>query len=218
MRTSNFVIVASLSLSVLAACDRNRPEGEREPGVTPRPDELTRTPEQKNEQRAEPKPDEKAVPQTSPVAHSLLKAEADLKGQPGAKIDGDAKFEEVADGVKVTLEVENAPPGRRGVHVHEKGDCSNLKGMSMGQHFAPMGEQHGLPGAAQHHLGDLGNITVDKEGKGKLEIVAAKANLKPEDKLSFLGKAIVIHAGEDTGTGTSGNSGEPIACGVIQRD
>jgi Cu-Zn family superoxide dismutase len=213
MRTTSLLILASFSLSVLAACERNRPEGEREPNATPRPDELTRP-----EQRSEPKPQERTAPEMSPVGHALLKAEADLKAAPGAKIDGEAKFEEVPEGVRVVVEVENAPPGRKGVHIHEKGDCSDIKGMSMGQHLAPMGESHGLPGAAQHHLGDLGNITIAKDGKGKLEIVAPKANLKPGDKLSFLGKAIVVHAGEDTGTGTSGNSGEPIACGVIQRE
>ena len=217
MRTSKLVFVASLSLFALAACDRNRHEGEREPGVNPRPDELTRTPEQKPEQKAAPKPEEKTAPQTSPVALSLQKAEADLKPAPGSKLDADAKFEELADGIKIVLEVKDAPPGRKGVAIHEKGDCSNIKGQSMGQHFAPAGETHGLPGAAQHHLGDLGNITIDKDGKGKLEVVVAKANLKPDDKLSFLGKSIVVSASEDTGTGT-GNAGQPLACGIIEKD
>lgn len=211
MKASNFVLMASLCLAG-AACDRNRPEAEREQGASPRPEEATRTPEQKAEPQGEQKPAE-----TTPVAHAVQKAQADLKVDPGSKMDADAKFEQLADGLKISVEVKNGPPGKKGVHIHEKGDCSDLKGMSMGQHFAPMGETHGLPGSAQHHIGDLGNITIDKDGSGKLEIVVPKATLKPDDKLSFLGKAIVIHAGEDVGTGTSGNAGEPIACGVIER-
>jgi Cu-Zn family superoxide dismutase len=86
----------------------------------------------------------------------------------------------------------------------------------MGKHFAPTIKRHGLPTAKEHHLGDLGNITVDRDGEGRLEITVLGANLKPNDPHSFLGKSIVIHEGEDKGLQPSGGSGTPMACAVIK--
>lgn len=145
-------------------------------------------------------------------------AEADFKSAPQMKVDGDAELEEVAGGVKIKIEVENAPTGQKGIHIHEKDDCSDIPNKSMGEHFAPTMPKHGLPGSAEHHLGDLGNITIDKDGNGKLEITVAGANLKAGDPLSFLGKSIVLHESSDKGTGASGDSGKPIACAPIRAD
>jgi Cu/Zn superoxide dismutase len=64
----------------------------------------------------------------------------------------------VGQGVKITVSVEDAPVGQKGIHIHEKGDCSDIPGKSMGGHFAPLAESHGLPDEARDgiHLGDLG--------------------------------------------------------------
>lgn len=148
------------------------------------------------------------------------RAEAQLTAAPGAQIGGKATFIEEPGGVRVVLEVENAPPGKKGVHVHERGDCSDLEGKSMGPHFAPKLEQHALPAeGAEHHLGDLGNIVVSDDGTGRLEIKAVDATLGPDSGTSFLGRAIVVHFGEDAGKTAqpAGDSGEPMACGVIQK-
>jgi superoxide dismutase, Cu-Zn family len=148
------------------------------------------------------------------LADAAAKADLAVAGQPSMKAS--ARFEQVETGVKVLVDVEGAPPGKKGVHVHEKGDCSNIPGKSMGEHFAPKQEPHGLPDAPQHHVGDLGNMVVDQNGKGRLEILAKGANLEQQDPMSFLGRAIVIHEGEDKGTQPSGDSGTPMACGVIE--
>lgn len=145
-------------------------------------------------------------------------AEAEFKSVPNMKIEGDAELDEVADGVHIVVEVENALPGQKGIHIHQTDDCSDIANKSMGEHFAPTTNKHGLPTAAQHHLGDLGNITIDKDGKGKLEITAVGANLKPNDPLSFIGKSIVIHESNDKGTGASGDAGKPIACAPVRAD
>ncbi|MCA9647877.1 MAG: superoxide dismutase family protein [Polyangiaceae bacterium] len=145
-------------------------------------------------------------------------AEAEFTSVPKMKLTGDAELSETADGVRIQIEVEDAPKGKKAVHIHEKDDCSDIAGKSMGAHFDPDGKKHGLPSAAEHHLGDLGNLTVDDEGDGTLTIVVAKANLKAGDARSFLGKAIVIHEGEDHGDGESGNAGSPIACAPIKAD
>ena len=149
-----------------------------------------------------------------------LKAEADLKAADGQKIEGDVKFYDNGTGVRIVAELEDAKPGKHGFHVHEKGDCSNITGESMGGHFAPEGHEHALPEEqGERHLGDLGNVEINQDGEGRLEMTVEKANLKPNDPKSFLGKAVVVHMGEDSGKAKqpSGNSGTPIACGVIEK-
>jgi len=153
-----------------------------------------------------------------PTVMVPMQAEADLTPAEGAKIAGHAKFFQQPDGVLVVLEVADAAPGSKGVHVHTHGDCSDIQKQSMGPHFAPKLEQHALPSEpAPHHLGDLGNITVASDGKGRLEIKVPTATLGADESTSFLGRALIVHGGEDTGSGAqpAGNSGAPIACGII---
>lgn len=147
-------------------------------------------------------------------------AEAKLKAVDGDDTEVEAKFYAVAGGVRVVAEVDDAKPGKHGFHVHEKGDCSDLKGKSMGAHFSPDKHDHALPneGGAKH-LGDLGNVIVDDKGDGRFEITVPGATLEPNGAKSFLGKALVFHQSEDTGKKAqpSGGSGDPIACGVIEK-
>jgi Cu-Zn family superoxide dismutase len=159
------------------------------------------------------------VPGTVPVRGSekIEKASGDIKAREGESLDGDVKLEQFSGGVRVTVKVEHAAPGLHGVHVHQKGDCSDIPGKSMGEHFAPTGHQHGLPGAPERHFGDLGNIAVAQDGTGVLDITIPDANLTKDDRLSLLGKALVIHRTEDKGVGKSGGSGDPIACAVIEK-
>lgn len=147
-------------------------------------------------------------------------AKAELKAADGEETEVEAKFYAVEGGVRVVAEVEDAKPGKHGFHVHEKGDCSDLKGKSMGGHFSPEAHDHALPTEpGTKHLGDLGNVTVDDKGDGRVEITVPGATLEPNDSKSFLGKALVFHLSEDTGKKNqpSGDSGDPIACGVIEK-
>lgn len=151
---------------------------------------------------------------------TVTKASVQLKAADGQEIEGEAELESTDDGVRIVATVEDAKPGKHGIHVHEKGDCSNIAGKSMGDHFAPSGQQHALPAQSQQrHLGDLGNIEIADDGTGRLEITVPKANLNEGDAMSFLGKALVVHMGEDSGQSKqpAGDSGDPIACGVIEK-
>jgi superoxide dismutase, Cu-Zn family len=145
-------------------------------------------------------------------------AEAELATVEGLELKGQAKLKEVKDGVRITLKVKDAVPGQRGVHIHEIGDCSDIAGKSMGSHFAPDAAEHGLPSEPEHHFGDLGNISIQESGKGELDIIVPRANLRPDDRHSLLGRAVVIHEQKDTGEGESGQSGAPMACAVIEGD
>jgi Cu-Zn family superoxide dismutase len=144
------------------------------------------------------------------------RAETKLETTSATELKARASFEETEDGVTIVLNVDNAKPGKQAVHVHELGDCSDIEGKSMGEHFAPDHQKHALPDQEARHLGDLGNIEIGPDGKGTLEILAPRASLKPNDSHSFLGKALVVHASQDKGTQPSGDSGAPVACGVIK--
>ena len=178
-------------------------------------------PRAESAREAAPSPVQPAAAPQDAAAPQTVQAKADLKAAEGVDVDGEVKFEETGGGVRVVAEVELTGPSTHGIHIHEKGDCSNIKGKSMGEHFAPAGHQHALPGeATSRHLGDLGNIEVSKDGKGKLEITVPGATLKPGDPNSFLGKALVLHQEKDSGKSKqpSGDSGSPIACGVVEAD
>jgi superoxide dismutase, Cu-Zn family len=116
-------------------------------------------------------------------------------------------------GVKLTVEVSGLPAGQHGIHIHEVGKCDPPKFESAGAHWNWASKKHGHQNPAGYHAGDLGNITVADDGKGKAEMtVEAKdwnANIAN-------GLALVIHAKpDDEKTDPSGNSGDRIACGLL---
>jgi Cu-Zn family superoxide dismutase len=139
-----------------------------------------------------------------------------IQAKSGASLTGNVTMKDAAGGgVEVSVSVEGAPPGKHGVHVHEKGDCSSDDAKSAGDHFNPAGHQHGLPGSGQRHLGDLGNMEVGADGKGMLTFTSTGASLAPANELSFRGRALIIHEKEDTGAQPTGDAGARIGCAVL---
>lgn len=166
------------------------------------------------------------APTTAPAAPAAASTESTAKDSPvtvkiearsGSKLKGTAKLEPLGQGVKVTLDVSDAPAGQHGAHIHQNADCSSKDAKSAGDHFNPGGHSHGLPAVEARHLGDLGNLEVGKDGKGHLEITIAGANLKSGDKMSFVDRGIVIHEKVDDGGQPTGNAGARIGCGEIKR-
>jgi len=174
--------------------------------------------------QTEPAPTEPAPDPTPTAAAESLPAQAaapkvlqlSFQAKSGTKLAGTATLTEVPEGVKVVLALENVAPGDHGSHVHEKGDCSAPDASSAGGHFNPGSHPHALPAHSPRHLGDLGNITIGKDGKGTLEIVAAGANLKPDDPSSFMGRSIIVHEKKDDGGQPTGNAGGRIGCAEIK--
>lgn len=145
------------------------------------------------------------------------KAKASLTNSQGQKV-GEAQFEETTHGVKITLKVENLPPGVHAFHIHEKGLCDPPDFMTAGAHFNPFGKKHGLKSPEGPHAGDLPNLVVGADGKETLEAIASHVTLKPGKNSLFHpgGTSLVIHAGpDDYTTDPAGNAGARIACGVI---
>ncbi|MGF1509702.1 MAG: superoxide dismutase family protein [Myxococcota bacterium] len=142
----------------------------------------------------------------------------EIQGKSGSELSGTASLTEQENGVKVTVDLKNAPAGMHGLHIHQKADCSADDGTSAGGHFSPTDAQHGLPTEQRKHLGDLGNIEVAEDGTGRKEITVEGANLEPSDPRSFLGRSVIVHAQKDDGGQPTGNAGARIGCGEIPKD
>jgi superoxide dismutase, Cu-Zn family len=150
----------------------------------------------------------------------------------GPGITGEAIFSEAAQGfVRVNVQVKGDPkvltPGLHGIHFHAVGSCaSGAKPFSeAGGHFDPGPSGSSLPVEANHpyHLGDLPNLVVDKQGKGRLRTITSRVSLLSNDPTSVFdadGTAIIIHKLQDQvkagGTADEAGGGR-LACGVIQK-
>lgn len=119
--------------------------------------------------------------------------------------------------MRVTIELQGLEPGPHGLHIHEVGDCSAADASSAGGHFKPYDAPHGSPGAAEHHVGDMGNIEADDDGRVSSEL--SFRGLAFSGPASVLQKAVVIHRNaDDLKSQPAGNAGARIGCGVIRID
>ncbi|MCB1671009.1 MAG: superoxide dismutase family protein [Pseudomonadales bacterium] len=145
-----------------------------------------------------------------------LLALADLEPTDGHYVSGMVAFIESdkAPGTRIVAKLSNAPFGMHGFHIHEHGDCSGAG--SAGGHFNPEDQPHGGRMTESSHLGDLANIEeVDTDGRTALDIMDEDLTLRGEN--SIVGKAVVIHEEpDDLESQPAGDSGERIACGVIE--
>jgi superoxide dismutase, Cu-Zn family len=158
-----------------------------------------------------------ATTTTAAAAPAGAQGKATIEPRSGSNVSGWATFtERSTGGVAVVVHIENAPPGTHGLHVHEKGDCSAADASSAGGHFNPGGNPHAGPTDMHRHAGDLGNITIEANGTGHLEIVTDLLTVRPGPN-SVVGKAVVFHEKEDDlKTQPSGNAGARLGCGVVQ--
>jgi Cu-Zn family superoxide dismutase len=161
---------------------------------------------------AEPAPP--AEPTPPPAAPS---ASATIAGAGDSKVAGEVTVVPMGDGVHFNGTITGlAPDSDHGFHVHETGDCSDPANGSAGKHFNPGGGTHGGPDAASRHAGDMPNLHADASGNATVDVHLSGVGLGTRDALDVVGKAIVIHEGKDDyTTQPSGDSGKPIACGVI---
>ncbi|MBI3895010.1 MAG: superoxide dismutase family protein [Acidobacteria bacterium] len=153
-----------------------------------------------------------ATPAPEPTAKT---AEATLKPTQGSQVEGTVHFEEDMGEMHIEVHLTGLAPGKHGFHIHETGDCSAPDASSAGGHFNPDGKPHGAPDAAEHHAGDLGNVEPDATGMVMTDIHSNSLSL--EGPNSIIGKAVVVHGGEDDlKSQPAGNAGPRLACGVIQ--
>ena len=145
---------------------------------------------------------------------SATRAMATVAPTQGSTVAGTVTFTAGKTGVHVVADLTGLTPGDHGFHIPEKGDCSAPDGTSAGGHFNPAQHPHGAPGA-EHHAGDLGNITAGADGKAHLEADFPFMSMAGAD--SIIGRAVIVHAGkDDLQTQPTGNAGGRQACGVIK--
>jgi superoxide dismutase, Cu-Zn family len=149
--------------------------------------------------------------QQSSADSGALHARAVIRNASGDQI-GFAKFVEDASGrVHVNVKVSGLASGLHGIHIHNTGLCAPFG--AAGTHHNPAGAAHG------NHSGDLPNLAVNGDGHGRLNATTDDATLSggPLSVFDANGSAIVIHARpDDYQTDPTGNSGDRIACGVIE--
>ncbi len=155
---------------------------------------------------------EKIVPMES--ERTITTAVAVLHPTDGSEVHGTVTFILVADGIKIVADVEGLTPGKHGFHIHEYGDCSALDAKSAGGHFNPENMPHGAPNDMERHVGDLGNLEADAEGKAHYERIDKHISFSGSH--SIIGLAVIVHDGEDDFVSQpTGNAGARVACGTI---
>ena len=135
-------------------------------------------------------------------------------------VKGTVRFVEEGSRVRIDINLSGLKPNaKHGFHVHEAGDLTDSC-VSACAHFNPFGKTHGGPGSKNRHVGDLGNILSDKNGKAAYSFYDNVIKLR--GKCNILGRSIVVHANEDDcGLGgnaeslKTGNAGKRLACAVI---
>lgn len=160
-----------------------------------------------------------ATAQAERVAPPNLRAKAEMMNLNGEKV-GDALLITTEKGLEVQVNLrgfKSAANSEHAVHIHQTGKCQPTFDAA-GDHFSPFDHNHGYLSPNGPHAGDLPNIWIEANGNATYTYTTGLITLN-EGKRAILdsdGAALVIHERPDNYlTGTSGNAGDPIACGVI---
>lgn len=132
------------------------------------------------------------------------------------KIKGLVRFYQTNNGVYVVTSVKGLPIETDvcrspilAMHIHDGRSCENEKGENpfslSGSHYNPSGCAH------PYHAGDLPPLFASN-GIAMSSVLTNRFTVE-----EIIGKVVIIHSGIDDFTSQpAGNSGEKIACGVIQ--
>lgn len=157
---------------------------------------------------------------TDAVTDTSSRAEATISNTyPDTAVTGTASFETVNGKVKMVLNI--SAPARANksvaVHIHEHPGCGD-KGNEAHGHWNPTKVNHGKWGSDAFHSGDIGNVELDKDGKGTKELETDRWTIGGDSTTNILNRSIIVHGGvDDFKTQPTGNAGNRIGCGIINR-
>lgn len=147
------------------------------------------------------------------------KATAKVVGLDGKEI-GTVDFEETLAGMLITAKLKGLPPGPHGFHILDLGKCEPPFA-SAGKILNPLNAKHGLRNEEGPAMGDMTNINVPAGGEVTAEVLNPYVTLAPDADGSLIregGTAVVVRTNaDDHQSQPEGNSGAPIACGVIKK-
>ncbi len=153
------------------------------------------------------------------VAHAQSPFKSSFVDSAGKSIGG-VTLTDTPSGLLVDLDVSGLPPGEHGFHFHAAGRCDGPKFESAGDHFAPRQRKHGVHTAGGPHGGDMPNQFVGADGRLRATVLNTALTLKAgaASVLDRDGSALMLHAkADDYRSQPAGDSGDRIACAVIQR-
>ncbi|MFY9242854.1 MAG: superoxide dismutase family protein [Polaribacter sp.] len=145
-------------------------------------------------------------------------AVATISAKSGSNVSGKVTFTEKDGKVMMIAELQGLTEGEHAMHIHAVGDCSADDGSSAGGHWNPTEEDHGKWMANPFHIGDIGNLVANAEGKGTIEKETDLWCINCEDETkNIIGKAIIVHSGiDDFMSQPSGAAGSRVGCGEIK--
>lgn len=139
--------------------------------------------------------------------------------RPDTVVNGMVTFIERNGRVKMNLQitVPSKANSTVAVHIHENGACGDM-GKAAGGHWNPTNQKHGKWGQGEYHSGDIGNIKLDANGKGSMQLETDIWSIGGDPSKNILNKGIIVHSGIDDFTSQpAGNAGSRIGCGVIMQ-
>lgn len=141
-----------------------------------------------------------------------------LEPKSDSEASGRVRFRDVDGSVHMRASIKGLTPGIHAIHIHEKADCTSPDGKSSGGHWNPTFEDHGKwDDAKGFHRGDIGNFVANEKGEGTISMTTDLWCIGcGDEKKDILGKAIIVHQGEDDFTSQpSGDAGARVSCGGI---
>ena len=156
-----------------------------------------------------------------------LRATAELNSPSGESI-GKVTFIQAALGVLVQAEIQGLEPGGHAFIVHSVGACTP-DFSAAGDHFNPENVRHGFVHPnwnrrdtdSRGHGGDLPNIYAAADGSARADFLASGFTLREDENHSIFdsdGSAIIVHEKPDPYGDHEADTGERVACGVIELD
>ena len=209
MTRTPILALALCALAAPALAQENQPQTESEE---------TRPTNQTSQQTTEGQTEENAEDDAEQPENAMG---TDGQGGTGGLIAGDGtelgnvSVQATASGhTLVLINAEGFREGIYAVHLHQVGACDGPGFESAGEHIGG-GDEHGVMTDTGPHPGDLPNAHVGPDEQLAMEAFAI--GLGPDDVFDEDGSALIVHANpDDYTTQPGGNSGDRIACAVIE--